>query len=295
MKPDPCCKRQEARRRFNPMSDIAKQITELSVEKRQLLDRFLKKAGLNLTSAIIIPQLRDTNRFPMSFAQERLWFLDQLEPNRPTYNLPDTHYFKGPLDLDALQRSLNEIVRRHEVLRTTFQMVDGKPMQVIAPPQPLELPVIDISHLPEAERTAKAQQLADEDSNKPFDLSRGPLFRVQLVRLAKEEHFLLFTMHHIISDGWSLGVMAQEMSALYEAYKEGQSLSLPELPIQYADFAVWQREWLQGEVLEKQLTYWREQLGGELPELELPFDHPRPARQSYRGDADNLELNAEVT
>ncbi len=277
------------------MSDIAKQITELSVEKRQLLDRFLKKAGLNLTSAIIIPQRRDTNKFPMSFAQERLWFLDQLEPNRPIYNLPDTHYFKGPLDLDALQRSLNEIVQRHELLRTTFQMVDGQPVQVIAPPQPLELPVIDISHLPDAERSVKAQQLADEDSMKPFDLKFGPLFRAQLVRLAEEEHLLLFTMHHIISDGWSMLVMGREMSVLYEAYKLGKSASLPQLPVQYADFAVWQREWLQGEVLEKQLEYWREQLGGELPELELPFDHARPARQSYRGAADNLELNSEVS
>src|ERR1051325_4535998 len=133
MKPGRCCKRQRARRSPNPMSDIAKQITELSVEKRQLLDRFLKKAGLNLTSAVIIPQRRDTDKFPMSFAQERMWFLDQLEPNRPIYNLPDTHFFKGPLDLDALQRSLTEIVRRHELLRTTFQMVDGKPVQVIAP------------------------------------------------------------------------------------------------------------------------------------------------------------------
>ena len=277
------------------MSNIANKITELSVEKRQLLDRYLKKAGLDLTSAIIIPQRRDTDRFPLSFAQERLWFLDQLEPNRPIYNLPDTHRFRGPLDLDALQRSLSEIVRRHELLRTTFQMVDGQPVQVIAPPQPLELPVIDISHLPDAERAAKAQQLADEDSNKPFDLSRGPLFRAQLVRLMEEEHLLLFTMHHIISDGWSLHVMGREMSTLYEAYRSGQSPSLPALPIQYADFAVWQREWLQGEVLETQLDYWRQKLGGELPESELPFDHARPARQSFRGDADNLPFDAELS
>ena len=278
------------------MSDIAKQITELSIEKRQLLDRYLKKAGLNLTSAIIIPQRRDTNRFPLSFAQERLWFLDQLDPNRPIYNLPDTHYFKGPLNLEALQRGLSEIVRRHELLRTTFQMIDGQPVQVIAPAEPLELKVIDISHLPDAERTAKAQQLADEDSTQPFDLSRGPLFRVQLVRLAEEAHWLLFTMHHIISDGWSLQVMSRELAELYEAFRLGQDSPLPELPIQYADFAVWQREWLQGEVLEKQLDYWREQLGGELPhELELPFDHPRPARQSFRGGAENNELNGEVS
>ncbi|HEX7334407.1 MAG TPA: amino acid adenylation domain-containing protein [Pyrinomonadaceae bacterium] len=278
------------------MSDIAKQITGLSVEKRQLLDRYLKNAGLNLTSAIIVPQPRNTDKFPLSFAQERLWFLDQLEPNRPIYNLPDTHLFKGPLNLEALQRSLSEIVRRHELLRTTFQMVDGKPVQVIAPPQPFELPVLDISHLTEAERTAKAQQLADEDSTKPFDLSRGPLFRVQLVRLAPEQHWLLFTMHHIISDGWSLQVMARELSTLYEAYRLGQDSPLPQLPIQYADFAVWQREWLQGEVLEKQLDYWRKQLGGDVAhELELPFDHARPARQSFRGGAENNELNAAVS
>jgi amino acid adenylation domain-containing protein len=277
------------------MSDIAKQITELSVEKRQLLDRFLKSAGLNLTNAIIMPQPRDTDRFPLSFAQERLWFMDQLEPNQPLYNIPDTHSFKGPLDLEALQRSLSEIVRRHEILRTTFQTVGGQPVQVIAPPQPLAVPVIDISHLPDAERTAEAQRLADEESIQPFDLSRGPLFRVQLVRLAKEEHLLLFTMHHIISDGWSLQVLGRELGTLYQAYKSGQTSPLPELPIQYADFAVWQREWLQGEVLEKQLNYWREKLGGDLPELELPFDHARPARQSFRGEAEGIELNAEVS
>ena len=278
------------------MSDIAKQITELSVEKRQLLDRFLKSAGLNLTDAVIIPQPRDTDTFPCSFAQERLWFLDQLEPNQPIYNIPDTHSFKGPLDLEAMQRSLSEIVRRHELLRTTFQMVDGKPMQVIAPPPPFPLQVIDITHLPNAERAAEAQRLADEDANQPFDLRRGPLCRVQLVRLAEEHHLLLLTMHHIISDGWSLHVMARELGTLYQAYKSGQTSPLPELPIQYADFAVWQREWLQGEVLEKQLDYWREQLGGELPlELELPFDHARPARQSFRGGAESIEFGGEAS
>ena len=277
------------------MSDIAKQITGLSVEKRQLLDRFLKSAGLSLSSAIIVPQRRDTDRFPLSFAQERLWFMDQLQPNTPLYNIPDTHSFKGPLDLDALQRSLTEIVRRHEILRTTFQMVDGQPVQVIAPPQPRAVPVIDISHLPDAERTAEARRLADEESTQPFDISCGPLFRMQLVRLAEEDHLLLFTMHHIISDGWSLQVMASELGTLYEAYKSGQTSPLPELLIQYVDFAVWQREWMQGEVLEKQLSYWREQLGEDLTELELPFDYARPARQSFRGDAEGIELNAKLT
>jgi amino acid adenylation domain-containing protein len=276
------------------MNDIAKQITGLSAEKRQLLERYLKSAGLDLTEAVIIPQRRDTNKFPLSFAQERLWFMDQLEPNRPIYNLPDTHVFKGPLDFDALQRALTEIVRRHESLRTTFQTVDGDPVQVIAPPQPLALQVIDLSDLPPQERQAKAQQLADDDAQQPFELSRGPLFRVQLVRLAEEEHLLLITMHHIISDGWSIKILGRELAELYEAYRTGESLPLPELPIQYADFAVWQREWMRGELLEKQLEYWRKQLGGELQELELPMDHARPARQNFRGAAENIEYSAEI-
>jgi len=276
------------------MTDIAKQITELSVEKRQLLERYLKSAGLDLTSAVIMPQPRDTDKFPLSFAQERIWFLDQLEPNRPIYNLPDTHYFKGVLDLDALERTLNEIVRRHESLRTTFQTVNGEPVQVIAPPQPLSLQVVDVSHLPQQERKAEAQRLADEDAQQPFDLSRGPLFRVQVVRLAEDEHLLLMTMHHIVSDGWSLKLMGHEWELLYNAYRAGETSPLSELPIQYADFAVWQREWMRGELLEKQLEYWREQLGGELPEMELPMDHARPARQSFRGAAESLEFGGEA-
>ena len=276
------------------MSDIAKQITELSVEKRQLLERYLKTAGLNLSNAVILPQRRDTNKFPLSFAQQRLWFLDQLEPNSAVYNIPGTHSFNGPLDLHALERSLSEIVRRHEVLRTTFHIVDGEPVQVIAEAQPQQLEVIDLSALPEAERKAKAERMANEETQQPFDLTRGPLFRFRLVRLAEEQHILLLTMHHIISDGWSLGVLGRELAALYQAYSTGQSSPLPELGIQYADFAVWQREWLQGEVLEKQLRYWREQLGGELPVLELTTDRPRPPVQTYRGKAVDLEISVEV-
>ncbi len=277
------------------MSDIAKQITGLSVEKRQLLERYLKSAGLNLTNAIIIPQRRDTNKFPLSYAQERLWFMDQLEPNRPIYNMPDTHSFKGTLDLEALERSLGELVRRHEILRTTFELVDGAPVQVIAAPAPLRLEVVDLSELEAAARVSEAQRLANEEAQQPFDLSRGPLFRIRLLRLGEAEHVLLLTMHHIISDGWSLGVLGRELATLYEAYQRGESSPLAELPIQYADFAVWQREWLRCEVLEKQLAYWREQLGGELPVLELPADRPRPARRSYSGAAANIEVSAVVS
>ncbi len=276
------------------MSSFAERIAGLSPKRQELLARLLKQEHLDVSKNVIGPRKRDNANVPLSFAQARLWVLDQLEPNRPIYNVPDTNYFKGAFDLDAMQRSLSEIVRRHEVLRTTFQTVDGQPVQVIAPPQPMTLNVIDISHLPDEERAAEAQRLTNEEVHKPFDLSRGPLFRVKLVRLAEEEFLLLSAMHHIISDGWSLGVMGRELSALYEAYKAGQPSPLPELPIQYADFAVWQREWLEGEVLEKQLDYWREQLGGDLPDLTLPADRERPARQSYRGASEHVEVDAEV-
>ena len=276
------------------MSDIAKQISGLSAEKRQLLEQYLKTQGLNLSN-VILPQRRDTNKFPLSFAQQRLWFLDQLEPNTTVYNIPDTHYFDGPINLDALERSLSEVIRRHESLRTTFHVIDSEPMQVIAEPHAQKLEVIDLSHMPETEREVEAQRMADEEAQQPFDLTRGPLFRFRLVKLAEDLHLLLLNMHHIISDGWSLGVLGRELGALYQAYSAGQSSPLDELTLQYADFAVWQREWLQGEVLEKQLSYWREQLGGELPVLDLLTDRPRPPMQTYRGSTVRLELSLEIT
>jgi amino acid adenylation domain-containing protein len=277
------------------MSDIAKQITGLSVEKRQLLERYLKTAGLNLSRTVILPQSRETNKFPLSFAQQRLWFLDQLEPNSAVYNIPDMQQFSGPLNLAALERSMSELIRRHESLRTTFQSIDGEPVQVIAEAQPRKIEVIDLSHLPQGEREAEAQRMARDEGEVPFDLSRGPLFRFRLVKLEEEEHLLLLTMHHIIADGWSLGVLGRELSALYQAFSMDQSSPLEELTIQYADFAVWQRQWLQGETLEKQLAYWREKLGGELPVLDLLTDRPRPPVQTYRGSAEERILSAEVT
>src|SRR5215510_2354289 len=219
------------------MSDIAKQITELSAEKRQLLERYLKTAGLNLSRAVILPQSRETNQFPLSFAQQRLWFLDQLEPNTAVYNIPDMHYFSGPLHLAALERSLSELIRRHETLRTTFHTVDGAPVQVIAEAQPLKIEVIDLSHLSEEEREAEAHRMAHDEAELPFNLERGPLFRFRLVKLEEEVHLLLLTMHHIISDGWSLGVLGRELGALYKAFSMDQGSPLNELTIQYADFA----------------------------------------------------------
>ncbi|HEX8351419.1 MAG TPA: amino acid adenylation domain-containing protein, partial [Pyrinomonadaceae bacterium] len=222
---------------------------------------------------------------PLSFAQQRLWFLDQLEPGASAYNVPLAVRLTGQLDAGALARSLSEIVSRHESLRTTFDVAaDGQPVQVIADARVTEVPLEDLRGLPEAVREDEARRLARAEAERPFDLTRGPLLRARLLRLSDEEHVLLVTMHHIVSDGWSMGVLVREVAALYGAYAAGAVESpLAELPIQYADFAVWQREFLQGERLEAELAYWRGRLGGELPVLELPTDRPRPAMLTHRG------------
>ena len=219
----------------------------------------------------------------LSFAQQRLWFLDQMEPGGTVYNISTALRLVGELDVAALERALSEIMRRHEVLRTTFAVVDGMPVQVIGPAEGLRLAVTELSELAEAEQEQAVAQLARASAQIPFDLVVGPLLRVQLLRLGEQEQVLLATMHHIVSDGWSMGLLISELSTLYQAYSEGQSSPLAELEIQYGDYAVWQREWLQGEVLEEQLGYWREQLAGAPRVLELSTDRPRPAVQSYRG------------
>jgi acyl transferase domain-containing protein len=199
---------------------------------------------------------------PLSFAQQRLWFIDQLEPDSSAYNLPAAYRLTGHLNVTSLEQSLEEIVRRHEILRTTFLSVDGQPVQVISSDIALNLPLADLRELPEPSRQAEAQRLATEEAQRPFDLSTGPLFRFKILRLADAEYVLLLNMHHIISDGWSMGVFFQELAALYAAFSADKPSPLPELPIQYADFTHWQREWLQGEVLESQLDYWKQQLSG---------------------------------
>ncbi|HEV2764297.1 MAG TPA: condensation domain-containing protein, partial [Pyrinomonadaceae bacterium] len=199
------------------------------------------------------------------------------------------------LNVEALEKALSEIVRRHEVLRTTFTSVSGQPVQTIAPALPVSLPVEDLTRLPEAEREAQAVRVAADEGSRPFDLSRGPLMRLRLLRLGEEKHMVLSTMHHIVSDGWSTGVLMREVAALYRAFDAGEPSPLAELQIQYADFAVWQRGWLQGEVLERQLAYWKQQLGGTLPTLEMPTDRPRPAVQTYRGAHQLFTLPADLT
>ncbi|MDQ3175168.1 MAG: condensation domain-containing protein, partial [Acidobacteriota bacterium] len=242
----------------------------------------------------IMPVSRDSN-LPLSFAQQRLRFLDQLEPNSSFYNMPQAIRMSGPLDVEAMRKTLTEIASRHESLRTSFTMTDGDPVQVIAPAMSVELPVVDLSELPEGEREAEARRLAREEARRPFDLEHGPLLRATLLRLGDEKHVLLLNMHHIVSDGWSMGVLFRELGTLYQAFSTGKPSPLPELPIQYADYAVWQREWLAGERLEQQLSYWKEQLSGAPPILNLPADHPRPVAQSYRGASQPVQLSKEVT
>jgi amino acid adenylation domain-containing protein len=257
----------------------------------QLVERELA-AGDGAQAPPILPVPRD-GLVPASFAQQRLWFLDQLEPNSPVYNMPVAVRLTGDLDLDALRRVLHEVVRRHEVLRTTFAAVDGLPRQVIAPVLEIDLPLLDLSQQPAEERERQAMHLLDQEARRPFDLARGPLIRAMLLRLEAREHLVLVTMHHIISDAWSLGVLVREVSALYDAFTQGQPSPLPEPSLQYADYAQWQRAWLSGAVLQAQLDYWVERLRG-VPALELPTDRRRPSALSGRGDSRVLELPADL-
>ena len=277
------------------MGDLIDRIAALSPEKRALLQHRLKKTGPDAPGNDTIPRKANRNSVPLSFAQQRLWFLDQLKPNSSVYNIPRGLRLKGPLNIAALEQSLNEIVRRHEALRTTFAMVDGQPVQIISPFLSLSLAVVDLTEHPKSARESEAQRLAAEEGKKPFDLGQGPLFRPTLIKLAEDDHMLFSTLHHIVSDGWSMGVLFRELSVLYQALTNADLSPLADLPIQYADYAVWQREWLQGEVLESQLSYWKKQLERAPAVLNLPTDRPRPAVQSFRGQRQSIELSKELT
>jgi amino acid adenylation domain-containing protein len=245
---------------------------ELSAaEKRALLTDLLREKAAKSRQA------------PASFAQQRLWFLDQLEPGGSSYNVPRAVRLKGRLDLPALRRSLNELLARHESLRTNFGSQEGEPVQVIAPARELELPVVDLTTMASAEREVEVHRLAVADSQKPFDLAHDQLLRATLFKVSEQDHVLLLVMHHIISDGWSMGILIRELGVLYEAFVNDRPSPLPALPIQYADFARWQREWLQGDVLEEQIGYWKKQLAGAPATIDLPTDRPRPAVQTFNG------------
>src|SRR5436305_4707112 len=266
----------------------------LSPARRAILEKWKRGKAVEISGAQSISRRVGQGPVPVSFAQQRLWFLDQLEPGNPFYNMHTVLRLSGRLAVEALEGSLGEIVRRHEALHTTFATVEGQPVQVITPAavrQEFALFMVDLRGLSKEEREAQAQRLAQQEAEHPFDLSRDQLLRIRLLRLDDEEHLLLLCIHHIVSDGWSNGVFLQELSSLYNAFVQGKPSPLPELPIQYADFACWQRQWLQGEVLEVQVRYWKDHLGGGTP-LELPTDHQRSAVQTFRGATQGLLLPA---
>ncbi|HEV2437634.1 MAG TPA: amino acid adenylation domain-containing protein [Verrucomicrobiae bacterium] len=256
---------------------------ELSDEKRALLEKRLRGALKDRSRTPAIPRRTSSGKAPLSFAQQRLWFFDQLEPGSPLYNMPTALRLRGRLNLTALQKALNAMVARHESLRTRFNAEDGCPVQIIVPPAPVELPVLDLSREPSFEREETLRQRLNDEAKRPFDLSRGGLIRALLVRLDETEHVFLVNMHHIISDAWSLGVFFRELSGYYEAFNEGREMTLPGMPIQYADYAAWQHERLQGEALEKQLAFWKGHLAGAPQLLELPAEKTRPPTSSFRG------------
>ena len=242
----------------------------------------------------MVPVGRD-GALPLSYAQQRLWFLDQFEPGQAAYNIPAALVLKGTLDSVALAATFNDIVRRHEALRTTFALRDGNPVQVIAPVLALALPLTDLGALAPAERHAQAQWLIQDEAQTVFDLTLGPLMRTRLIKLADDEHVLLLTLHHIVADGWSMSVLINEIGLGYAAHRDGQAAALPTLAIQYADYAHWQRAWLSGAVLDEQLAYWQTQLSGAPTLLALPTDRPRPVVQSHRGARHGFSLDAHAT
>lgn len=278
-------------------SDYSQRVANLSPAKLELLLRQLGKPKTEDASRQSIPsRINAGSTFPpASFAQEGLWFLNQLEPDSPAYNVPLTVRLDGALNIAALEKSLSEVVNRHETLRTTFRVESGSLVQIIAPPSSLKLPVVDLSELTEAHREAEATRLAVQDAQRPFDLSTEPLIRATMLRLSEEEHVALIAMHHIISDAWSMSLLIQEIAAFYEPFARGVAALLPEPPIQFADYAFWQREQLQGEALESQLAYWINHLRDLPPITELPTDRPRQSTHSYRGTRRFIKLSKELT
>ncbi|HWQ34984.1 MAG TPA: condensation domain-containing protein, partial [Blastocatellia bacterium] len=260
------------------MSTLIDRISELSPEKRALLLKRLRHA----TPDRITPR-PEQHVWPLSWAQQRMWFLTQLEPHSPLYNISAALRLKGKLNVPALEAALNEVIRRHEILRASFITEQGWPVERIAPELKLRLAPEDLRHLPAEQREAEIQRLATEEARCPFDLSAGPLVRVRSLQTGEDEHILLLTMHHIVSDGWSTGVLVSEIMTLYDAFTQHRPSPLAPLEIQYADYACWQRQWLQGETLERQLSYWKEKLDGSVPTLELPTDRPRPPVQTFHG------------
>ncbi|HZF12221.1 MAG TPA: amino acid adenylation domain-containing protein, partial [Thermoanaerobaculia bacterium] len=278
-------------------SEIAKRIAELPLEKRTLLYQQLKKQQKRDERPTVPPLVhhsRAAGIFPLSFAQQRLWFLNQFEPESPEYNIPQAFRITGELDSEVMKRALGEIVARHETLRTSFRAVEGEPAQLIADAIRLPVPYLDLSYRSLDDAWAEARTIMGEDAVLPFDLTTSPLFRARLFKLAADLHLLYYNVHHICYDGWSMGVFASELATIYDAFAAGRPSPLPELPVQYLDFALWQRGWLQGPVLEEQVSYWKKQLASA-PPLELPTDRPRSPVRTHNGSARPLFLDKPLT
>lgn len=242
-----------------------------------------------------IPRAARDEELPLSFIQEALWLQEQLNPGTAAYNLPAAVRLSGDLDVAALERSLSEVVRRHETLRTRFPLINGRPIQVLSPPKPITLSPVDLSQLDPGIREPAIAEVASREAGEAFNLEDGPLLRCKLLRLSADEHIILLTLHHIIFDAWSAGILIGELAALYETYSAGGIPALPELPLQYADFAKWQREQLNGEKLRSMLDYWKEQLAGAPPFLQMPTDFPRPARLAPEGNRHFFHLPPDLT
>lgn len=273
--------------------ELTRRKAQLSPAKKALIEQWMDKKQEKAR----IPRAQERAFYPLSFAQQRLWFLDQLTPNMPLYNVRVVLRLDGPLDIPALFQSIEEIVSRHHILRTTFETRDGQPFQVIAPTIPLQkiVSLVNLEAIPEWERENVALKQAEDEVQKAFHLSEGPLFRSRVLQLEKHHHILVLSMHHIISDGWSLGIVLHELSVLYEARVANRPVLLADLPIQYADFAIWQREWFKGEVLDKQLNYWKKQLDQAPLLLDMPTDHPYKAIRTFQGNFHSFKLSRELS
>ena len=278
-------------------SDIAQQLSALTGAKRALLELQLMKKQKRKEKTRQIVTARNLKSAPLSYNQQGLWVLNQLMPGESVYHSPTAARLRGKLDVPALQKALQAIFARHDGLRTVFRAIDGEPVQLVQDVT-LDVPVIDLSAADETEREAEALKILRHEARRPFDLSVGPLMRAVIVRLREDEHILLATLHHIVTDGWSFGIIHRELSSFYEAFAAGGPSPFAELPIQYSDYAMWQREWFEGEVYESQLAYWKKQFATMPPALELPADHRRPSVQAYRafrGDQQTITLSADLT
>ncbi|MEM1169664.1 MAG: amino acid adenylation domain-containing protein [Cyanobacteria bacterium P01_H01_bin.35] len=275
--------------------EIAKKLTNLSDKKRIALIKLLTKEGIDILKLPIAPAIRESNRFPLSWAQERMWLIEQLEGVNATYNDLWPFHIKGNFNCDVLQSAISEIFRRHEVLRTRFESIDGVPLQIVEPSINFEIQVTDWQNLHPTQQQTDLEKYLEQERKKSFNLAKGSLLRVNLVKLSTIESILLITTHHIIWDIWSLGIFFKELSILYTAYSQGKISPLPELSIQYADFAVWQRQYLSGEILLTQLNYWKQNLANAPQLLQLPTDRPRPKVQRYIGETHNRNLDTEIT